>query len=383
MHGLDCLRGEGGLEQLRRLNRPAIVRVYDSQGAPRWLVLERLQGRQVTLAAGGARTVVDIDKLAGYDIGEFVLLWRPPAHTRGTLAAGDRGAGVAWLVRRLGAAGGATSGAAADPLFDETVADAVRRFQRAAGIVDRRRRRPGDADPPRRGSRPRDPDAHGGALTMSYILDALKKSERQRPPGPVPDLFTVHGPQPPSPRWPTRAIVVAALLLWPCRRSPCGSGSAAGRRDEDAAQFPGCRARPRRAAAAPVDRGVAPRAAPRRHRRRAARSSARGADGDSRRAASRRGVEAPSAVAPRPAGRRAAAVPAPRPAPAAVPAAPVVAATVPGARPACSRRPPPTPGGRRRCPPSRQPLRHAAPAASAATLPAPRRRACRPRIAGR
>ena len=33
---------------------------------------------------------------------------------------------------------------------------------------------------------------------MSYILDALKKSEQQRPPGPVPDLFTVQGPQPPG-----------------------------------------------------------------------------------------------------------------------------------------------------------------------------------------
>lgn len=48
---------------------------------------------------------------------------------------------------------------------------------------------------------------------MSYILDALKKSERQRPPGEVPDLFTVHGPQPPPPRRPTRALVAGALLL--------------------------------------------------------------------------------------------------------------------------------------------------------------------------
>jgi general secretion pathway protein A len=134
-HGLDCLRGEGGLEQLRRLNRPAIVRVYDSKGEPRWLVLEGLRGRQATLAAGGAKTTVDVDKLAGYDIGEFVLLWRPPANTRGTLAAGDRGAGVAWLVRRLGPARGALSGAASEQLFDERVTAAVRSFQRAAGIV--------------------------------------------------------------------------------------------------------------------------------------------------------------------------------------------------------------------------------------------------------
>lgn len=87
-HGLDCLRGDGGLEQLRLLNRPAIVRVFNTQGAPRWLILEGLRDRQVTLAAGGAKTVVDVEKLAGYDIREFVLLWRPPVQPRGTLAAG-------------------------------------------------------------------------------------------------------------------------------------------------------------------------------------------------------------------------------------------------------------------------------------------------------
>ena len=34
------------------------------------------------------------------------------------------------------AAGGAISGAASDPVFDETLTTAVRRFQRAAGIAD-------------------------------------------------------------------------------------------------------------------------------------------------------------------------------------------------------------------------------------------------------
>jgi general secretion pathway protein A len=87
-HGLECLRGEGGLEQLRRLNRPAILRVHDAQGAPRWLVLEQLRERQVTLAAGAAKTVVDAGTLAGYDIGEFELLRRPPASKRGALAGG-------------------------------------------------------------------------------------------------------------------------------------------------------------------------------------------------------------------------------------------------------------------------------------------------------
>ena len=74
---------------------------------------------------------------------------------------------------------------------------------------------------------------------MSYILDALKKSERERPPGTVPDLFTVHGPQsqPPSPRWPTRAIVAVALLLAvPAIGLLAWIGT--GRRDESACRPP-------------------------------------------------------------------------------------------------------------------------------------------------
>ena len=134
VHGLDCLRGEGGLEQLRRLDRPALVRLDDPQGAPRWLVLERLQDRQATLAAAGATTVVDIDTLGGYGIREFVVLWRSPVQSRGALASGDRGPGVAWLMRRLGAAAGTTVEAGADPVFDESVAESVRKFQRSRGL---------------------------------------------------------------------------------------------------------------------------------------------------------------------------------------------------------------------------------------------------------
>jgi len=74
---------------------------------------------------------------------------------------------------------------------------------------------------------------------MSYILDALKKSERERPPGTVPDLFTVHGPQsePPPPRWPTRAIAAVALLLAvPAIGLLAWIGT--GRRDESAVRPP-------------------------------------------------------------------------------------------------------------------------------------------------
>ena len=93
---------------------------------------------------------------------------------------------------------------------------------------------------------------------MSYILDALKKSEQQRPPGQVPDLFTVHGPQPPSPRRPARAIVVVALILT-VSAVALWRWIGTGARNEDAARLPAV-ASPQPRAAALVE-PVSPRTA--------------------------------------------------------------------------------------------------------------------------
>ena len=57
---------------------------------------------------------------------------------------------------------------------------------------------------------------------MSFILEALKKSDRKRRRGEVPDLGTMHAPPPREPRrralWPflilTALLVNAALLIW-------------------------------------------------------------------------------------------------------------------------------------------------------------------------
>src|SRR5512134_3896263 len=68
---------------------------------------------------------------------------------------------------------------------------------------------------PRRGPR-RWQAGRRGAARVSYILDALKKSERQRPPGPVPDLFTIQGPQPPAPPRPRGIVVAAGLAAAAC-----------------------------------------------------------------------------------------------------------------------------------------------------------------------
>ncbi|HEY5999573.1 MAG TPA: AAA family ATPase [bacterium] len=134
VYGLDCLRGAGGLQQLRLLDRPAVIRVHGAAGASRWLVLERLRAGEATLAAGGARATVAAAALEGFGIRDFALLWRPPAQTGGALGTGDTGAGVAWLAQRLDAVLGAPGGSAPVEVFDAALTERVRDYQRSRNL---------------------------------------------------------------------------------------------------------------------------------------------------------------------------------------------------------------------------------------------------------
>jgi general secretion pathway protein B len=171
---------------------------------------------------------------------------------------------------------------------------------------------------------------------MSYILDALKKSEQQRPPGPVPDLFAVHGPQqgpPPRSAWP--AVAVAALLcvaagfgVWIGVRSG-GGAPPAPPSPAPAAPVTGAVPTIRATAPAPAaPQASSPAAAPAPVSSAPARTSASAAVPASRATVARRPVHAPVPAAAevevaRPAPAETSAAPAiPEPAAPAVPAAP-------------------------------------------------------------
>jgi general secretion pathway protein B len=178
---------------------------------------------------------------------------------------------------------------------------------------------------------------------VSYILDALKKSEQQRPPGNVPDLFTVHGPQPPSPRRSARAIVAVALMLavsaialwrWIERgarnedaaRSPAATSPQPRAAAEAEAEVPRTAAEPTPTARTPAAVGVATRR-PVGERAETPPSSARKAGGS---------VAAPTLPTATPAALPAPAVPAPASVPAAAiatPPAPIMSTPAPLATP--------------------------------------------------
>ena len=71
----DCLKMVGTLDQVRRLNRPVVVRVEHEDADPRYLVITGLTD---TIELSGGQFVGPDDLLRYWD-GQFTLLWQPPA----------------------------------------------------------------------------------------------------------------------------------------------------------------------------------------------------------------------------------------------------------------------------------------------------------------
>ncbi|MBV8604985.1 MAG: AAA family ATPase [Pelomonas sp.] len=84
---LQCFQGEGGLAQLRLLDRPAVLRVAGADGHAGYVLLERLDGQRAELRVGDQRVTLTLAALARQWRGDFTTLWRtPPDYAPGAAA---------------------------------------------------------------------------------------------------------------------------------------------------------------------------------------------------------------------------------------------------------------------------------------------------------
>jgi len=134
--GLQCLGGSGTWNDLRSLDLPAVLELWDSGSTPFYGALTAMSGDRVTLDVGGSALQFDVRDLADHWFGGYVLLWKMPPDYTGTLKQGDRHPSVAWLRKQMEALGltAASGGANQADLFDPGLRDAVVRFQQSQGM---------------------------------------------------------------------------------------------------------------------------------------------------------------------------------------------------------------------------------------------------------
>jgi general secretion pathway protein A len=133
--GLECLSQEGGLDPLRRFNRPAIVPLEDASGAVHQAVVARLGTDHAQLLIGAAAHEVALADLASHWHGQFQLLWKPPQLDTRSLSLGMQGEPVRQLRARLRQWAGVAPEAAPSDLFDASLENILKQFQRRSGIA--------------------------------------------------------------------------------------------------------------------------------------------------------------------------------------------------------------------------------------------------------
>ncbi len=133
--GLRCRSARAGLDELRRLNRPAVLLMRDDQGQEFHAALIGLDDKKATFAMGAETRTVGLGALAAQWAGQYTVLWRMPPDARESIRPGERGPAVQWLSRQLALAQGRVADAGKDPLFDNALERQVKQFQLAQGLI--------------------------------------------------------------------------------------------------------------------------------------------------------------------------------------------------------------------------------------------------------
>jgi general secretion pathway protein A len=133
--GLRCRTARGGLDELRELNRPAVLRMRDAQGRVFHATLTGLGPETATFAVGTETRTVALGALATQWFGDYSLLWRAPQAVQGTIRPGDRGPAVAWLIGQFDQTRGGVPEANRESVYDEALMREVKRFQLARGLA--------------------------------------------------------------------------------------------------------------------------------------------------------------------------------------------------------------------------------------------------------
>ncbi len=133
--GLNCWTARSGLDELRQLNRPAILQMHDDRGEEFQAVLTGLDERSASFAIGNETRVVDLGALANQWSGSYTLLWRLHPDISRDIRPGEVSSSAEWLRKQLAMVRGEGGEAANDPTFDAGLSRQLKQFQLAHGLV--------------------------------------------------------------------------------------------------------------------------------------------------------------------------------------------------------------------------------------------------------
>lgn len=158
---MSCLHASGNLYSLRKLNRPAILKLYNEESSNAYLVISQLKNDIATINTGDSRFKVDTTQLEKYWYGEYILLWQTPPFYNDVIQPGSSGPVVQWLDQQLTRLYGQEATPTIRDTYSDDLVNLVKKFQQSKGLI---------------------PDGVVGPLTLIHLNSAIGI--------PTPDLIT-------------------------------------------------------------------------------------------------------------------------------------------------------------------------------------------------
>ncbi len=133
--GLQCLKLNGALTDVLRLDHAAVVELWDDQPEPYYAALLSRSGNAFTIVLGEQTVEVTAEELATHWYGTYIVLWKMPPDYRGNLQLGDAGPSVAWLRQNLAVAQQIDLRSPEPQFFDQDLQSALIHFQRDHALI--------------------------------------------------------------------------------------------------------------------------------------------------------------------------------------------------------------------------------------------------------
>jgi len=132
--GLRCLKGQGSLSSIMKLNRPVVLRLFDDQGRNYYVALTAIKGQTAMLEVGDEARSVVLQEIEKRWFGDYTLLWRQPPNYRGDIRPGMKGRDVKWIDKQLAAIQGRKALTGETPTYDSSLVAQVKQFQLTEGL---------------------------------------------------------------------------------------------------------------------------------------------------------------------------------------------------------------------------------------------------------
>jgi len=133
-HGLYCMNGLGNLQKIRRLNRPAVLKLFSKENEVFYAALTSIDSDNAVIHVDGRTITLSVEDIEKHWFGEYTLLWKVPPGYRRNIYPGYRGQAVKWLHEQLEIAQGLTIQNVKD-IYNRELVRQVKKFQLTQGLL--------------------------------------------------------------------------------------------------------------------------------------------------------------------------------------------------------------------------------------------------------